>query len=55
MDDYGTGHCSDEKGNFFCSKIKKNWKDEFMTWNPAEYDNITVMRILYAQIWNPGI
>ncbi len=25
-----------------------------MTWDPANYDNITVMRVLYAQIWNPG-
>ncbi len=25
-----------------------------MTWDPANYDNITVMRVLFAQIWNPG-
>jgi hypothetical protein len=25
-----------------------------MRWDPAEYDNITVMRVLYADIWNPG-
>ena len=23
-----------------------------MRWGPAEYDNITVMRVLYADIWN---
>ena len=25
-----------------------------MEWDPAHYDNITVMRVLYADIWNPG-
>ena len=25
-----------------------------MIWDPAKYDNISVMRVLYAQIWNPG-
>ena len=25
-----------------------------MGWDPAHYDNITVMRVLYADIWNPG-
>jgi hypothetical protein len=26
-----------------------------MGWDPAHYDNITAMRVLYADIWNPGI
>ena len=25
-----------------------------MTWDPIDYDNITLMRVLYANIWNPG-
>jgi len=26
-----------------------------MGWDPASYDNITAMRVLYADIWNPGV
>ncbi len=29
-------------------------KDELMTWDPVNYDNITVMRVFNTQIWNPG-
>lgn len=35
-------------------KLLKNWKDEFLTWNPDDYDNITIMKVLYSKIWKPG-
>jgi hypothetical protein len=34
--------------------MNKKWKDEFMTWNASDYDNITQMRVPFDDIWTPG-
>jgi hypothetical protein len=31
-----------------------NLKVGFLTWNPKDYDNITVSRIKFDDIWTPG-
>ncbi len=32
----------------------KDWKDEFMRWNPSDYDNITQIKLPFNLIWIPG-
>ncbi|KAF7229803.1 cholinergic receptor, nicotinic, beta 1 (muscle) like [Nothobranchius furzeri] len=32
-----------------------NWTDYRLSWNPAEYDNITVLRIPPNKVWRPDI
>jgi hypothetical protein len=31
------------------------WKDEFLKWNPLDYDNITVLPMPKDMIWSPDI
>nr|QQY02480.1 acetylcholine-gated chlorid channel [Cryptocotyle lingua] len=31
------------------------WNDALLRWNPSQYDNITVLRIMPHQIWTPDI
>jgi hypothetical protein len=32
----------------------QSWKDEFLKWNPMDYDNIIVSRIKFDDIWTAG-
>ena len=32
----------------------KNWVDEFLQWNPDDYDGITVIRVPFDVVWTPG-
>ncbi len=35
--------------------ILQYWKDEFLVWNPSEFNNITMMHIPANKIWKPDI
>ena len=36
--------------NFFLKK----WVDELLTWKPADYENIEVLRVPVEKPWTPG-
>ena len=33
----------------------KLWKDEFLEWNPADYEGVNEIRIPSHKIWTPDI
>ncbi|KAL6741917.1 hypothetical protein Aduo_015124 [Ancylostoma duodenale] len=35
--------------------LRMFWRDEFLTWNPAEYDNITEIKVPRSLIWLPDV
>ncbi|CAG0890050.1 unnamed protein product [Darwinula stevensoni] len=35
--------------------LKEVWKDYGLQWNASEYENVTVVRIPYDQVWKPDI
>nr|ALE66018.1 acetylcholine binding protein [Cupiennius salei] len=37
------------------SWIMMTWTDEYLQWNPSEYDNITELHIFPTEIWKPDI
>lgn len=38
----------------FCSSLQR-WRDYRLSWNPAEYDDINVLRIPPNKVWRPDI
>lgn len=41
---------------YFISKnlFSKEWKDELLTWDPNEFDNISLIKVPYDKLWIPG-
>src|ERR1700722_11182847 len=35
--------------------IRQNWVDYKLTWNPADYDNITRIHIPHNKLWKPDV
>ncbi|CAJ0591526.1 unnamed protein product [Cylicocyclus nassatus] len=35
--------------------LRMFWRDEFLTWNPADYDNITEIKVPRSLIWLPDV
>ncbi|XP_038061022.1 neuronal acetylcholine receptor subunit alpha-10-like [Patiria miniata] len=35
--------------------LRMSWKDEFLTWNPAKFNNTSVVRIPATMLWKPDI
>ncbi len=33
----------------------QNWFDEFLNWDPAEYDNVERIRVSKDRVWLPDI
>jgi nicotinic acetylcholine receptor len=33
----------------------QRWKDEFLTWNPSDFHNITEMVVPFAKVWQPDL
>ncbi|GFQ95759.1 acetylcholine receptor subunit alpha-type acr-16 [Trichonephila clavata] len=31
------------------------WKDDYLTWEPKEFNNITILRIPHAELWKPDL
>ncbi|XP_075134136.1 5-hydroxytryptamine receptor 3A-like [Leptodactylus fuscus] len=47
----------DEKNQLLRSYtwLKTSWTDEFLTWDPKDFDNVTQISIPYQDIWTPDI
>ena len=39
----------------FLVLLAKEWEDERLKWNPAEYNNLSTVRIPCQRIWLPDI
>ncbi|GIX87181.1 hypothetical protein CEXT_744991 [Caerostris extrusa] len=35
--------------------FQKEWMDDYLSWNPIEYENLTKIRIPCEKIWLPDI
>ncbi|KJH49956.1 hypothetical protein DICVIV_03903 [Dictyocaulus viviparus] len=35
--------------------LRMFWQDEFLVWNPADYDNITEIKVPRSLIWLPDV
>ncbi|XP_059082265.1 acetylcholine receptor subunit alpha-type acr-16-like isoform X1 [Tigriopus californicus] len=35
--------------------MRFDWKDEFLTWDPMDYDNLTQIHLAVGEIWKPDI
>lgn len=39
----------------FVISLSKYWRDEFMTWDPEEYDGLDTVYVSVEDIWRPDI
>lgn len=35
--------------------LRLDWNNSFLTWDPAEYDNVTSIHIDNSKVWTPDI
>lgn len=40
---------------FFVLSIFQAWEDDFLTWDPADFHNITALRIPCHKLWLPDM
>ncbi|XP_052101769.1 acetylcholine receptor subunit alpha-like [Mytilus californianus] len=47
----------DEKNQIMTTNVwlRQEWYDRSLTWNPSEYDNLSVLEVPIQDIWNPDI
>ncbi|GFY44477.1 neuronal acetylcholine receptor subunit alpha-2 [Trichonephila inaurata madagascariensis] len=37
------------------SWMTMEWKDDFLTWEPKEFNNITILSIPHTEVWKPDL
>jgi nicotinic acetylcholine receptor len=35
--------------------IRQKWKDEYLTWDPEEFDGLSQIRLPANQVWTPDL